>query len=218
MGTLMLRLAAPLQAWGTESKFDIRQTGKEPSKSGVIGLLAAALGRKRDADLSDLSHLKFGVRVDKEGKLLRDFQMVQEKVKKPYLTNRYYLADAVFLVALECEDDAFLADIEEALKTPAYPLFLGRRSCPPTLPLVLGIRDTDLLTALYQEPALTKKDGEIIRIVTEALPGDDAYARVKDVPVSFSPYHREYRYRKSVERALFREILNEEHDPMSELR
>ena len=42
MSTLLLRLAAPLQAWGTASKFERRRTQREPSKSGVIGMLAAA--------------------------------------------------------------------------------------------------------------------------------------------------------------------------------
>ena len=44
MATLLLRLAAPLQAWGADSKFETRKTAREPTKSGVIGLLAAALG------------------------------------------------------------------------------------------------------------------------------------------------------------------------------
>ena len=58
MSTLLLRLAAPLQAWGINSKFDIRKTEREPSKSGVVGLLAAALGRRRDESLDDLAALK----------------------------------------------------------------------------------------------------------------------------------------------------------------
>ena len=48
MATLLLRLAAPLQAWGADSKFETRKTNREPTKSGVIGLLAAALGLERD--------------------------------------------------------------------------------------------------------------------------------------------------------------------------
>ncbi len=71
MSTLLLRLAGPLQAWGTESRFNTRQTGPLPSKSGVIGLLAAALGLSRDADLSALRELRFGVRTDQSGELLR---------------------------------------------------------------------------------------------------------------------------------------------------
>ena len=81
MATLLLRLAAPLQSWGVSSKFEIRETTKEPTKSGVIGLVAAALGRSRDESVEDLSCLKFGVRIDQEGELLRDFQMVHGEKK-----------------------------------------------------------------------------------------------------------------------------------------
>ena len=49
MAVLLLRLAAPMQSWGTDdSKYETRKTEREPSKSGVIGMLAAALGYKRD--------------------------------------------------------------------------------------------------------------------------------------------------------------------------
>ena len=125
--TILLRLAAPLQSWGVESKFDRRTTEKMPSKSGVIGLAASALGRQRTDSLSDLASLRFGVRVDKRGVLLRDFQTAKS-IKSAYVTNRYYLSDAVFLAGLE-GDDVFLKEIENALSHPAYPLFLGRRSC-----------------------------------------------------------------------------------------
>lgn len=156
MATLLLRLAAPLQSWGADSKFEIRKTEREPTKSGVIGLLAAALGLRRDdaAGLQPLCGLRFGVRVDREGALLEDFhtagnptpRQVQAARRKgkapdaPYVTRRHYLADAVFLVGLESEDEALLQKLAWALGHPAYPLFLGRRSCPPTLPLCLGLR------------------------------------------------------------------------------
>ena len=87
MGTLLMRLAAPLQSWGAEAKFDWRKTNREPTKSGVIGLLAAALGRRRDDSLEDLNRLRFGVRVDQEGELLHDFHMVRG-TKSSYVTTR----------------------------------------------------------------------------------------------------------------------------------
>ena len=85
--TLLLRLAGPLQSWGISSRYASRDTGSEPSKSGVIGLLAAALGLPRDTDLSqaaigpdgrpfDLTRLRMGVRVDNEGVPGYDFQTV----------------------------------------------------------------------------------------------------------------------------------------------
>ena len=73
MSTLLLRLAGPMQSWGTQSRHSLRDTGQEPSKSGVIGLVAAALGRPRDRDISDLAGLRMGVRVDHEGRVSKDF-------------------------------------------------------------------------------------------------------------------------------------------------
>src|SRR5262245_45694114 len=80
MGTLLLRLAGPMQSWGTDSRFSVRDTGLEPSKSGVIGLLCAALGKPRveqpgdgQPTLAKLSALRMGVRVDREGVMRRDF-------------------------------------------------------------------------------------------------------------------------------------------------
>lgn len=71
--TLLLRLAGPMQSWGTQSAFNRRDTGLDPSKSGVIGLLAAALGRPREASVADLAALQMGVRVDHEGVVQTDF-------------------------------------------------------------------------------------------------------------------------------------------------
>ena len=100
MATLLLRLAGPLQSWGVDSKFETRGTLDFPTKSGVIGLLAAALGYSRDEPLDRLNKLKFGVRVDKEGVRLHDYHTAKGK-KDTYVTHRYYLSDAVFLAGLE---------------------------------------------------------------------------------------------------------------------
>jgi CRISPR system Cascade subunit CasD len=72
--TLLLQLAGPLQSWGTSSRYSERDTGYEPSKSGIIGLVAAALGWNRDNDLSSLAYLRMGVRVDNEGIPGSDYQ------------------------------------------------------------------------------------------------------------------------------------------------
>lgn len=84
MATLLLRLAAPLQAWGADSKFETRKTGREPTKSGVIGLLAAALGLRRDEReaLLRLTGLRFGVRVEREGQLLVDYHTAKTQDEK----------------------------------------------------------------------------------------------------------------------------------------
>ena len=132
MATLLLRLAAPLQSWGADSKFETRKTNREPTKSGVIGLLAAALGLRRDdaAGLARLNGLHFAVRADREGSLLVDFHTAnreedRKKGKAPYVTYRHYLQDAVFLVGLESEDNALLQELARpwhpGRKTAGYP-------------------------------------------------------------------------------------------------
>lgn len=224
MATLLLRLAAPLQAWGADSKFETRKTNREPTKSGVIGLLAAALGLRRDEReaLARLAQLRFGVRVEREGQLLVDYHIAKTQDQKTsYVTYRHYLQDAVFLAGLESGDEALLRELEAALRHPVYPLYLGRRSCPPTLPLCLGIRQGSLLDVLRTEPMQGRKP-EIgkLRIVADADPADPAAVPRQDLPVSFSPVHRQYGFRPVREWRLDRPEMPEptEHDPMTELQ
>lgn len=201
MATLLLRLAAPLQAWGADSKFETRKTNREPTKSGVIGLLAAALGLRRDEReaLARLTGLRFGVRVEREGQLLVDYHTAKTQDEKTsYVTYRHYLQDAVFLAGIESEDAALLQQLQQALLHPAFPLYLGRRSCPPTLPLCPGRQS---------------------RILLDADPLEPGTAPQRDVPVSFDPHHRQYGYRSV--RELWQKVPDRpettEHDPFREL-
>ena len=220
MATLLLRLAAPLQAWGADSKFETRKTAREPTKSGVIGLLAAALGLRRDETepLTRLAQLRFGVRVEREGQLLVDFHMARNEEKdRSYVTYRHYLEDAVFLVGLESEDTALLQELAEALTHPVFPLYLGRRCCPPTLPLCLGVRPGSLQEVLQAELPLCP--GRQSRILLDADPLEPGTAPQRDVPVSFDPHHRQYGYRSV--RELWQKVPDSpektEHDPFREL-
>lgn len=213
MGTLLMRLAAPMQSWGVESKFDVRRdTGREPSKSGVIGLVAAALGvrRQEEEKLARLAGMRFGVRVDREGVLTRDYHTASNE-RATCVTHRYYLADAEFVVGLESDDEEMLQEIACALKHPAYPLYLGRRSCPPMGRLFLGISGDGLEHAL-REAACTSGSGADKRLVLEAGAGEGGRL-VKDVPFSFNPEHRRYAFRRVVERC----AASNEHDPFAEL-
>lgn len=209
MATLLLRLAAPLQAWGTDSKFDkVRQTGHEPSKSGVIGLLAAALGRGREESVEDLTVLRFGVRVLREGRLLYDYHTVSRNPsprpaenKTDYDTKRYYLSDAAFLAGVE-GDEAFLSRLASALDAPAYPLFLGRRSCPPTPPLSLGVTPLPLEEALLQAevPELSAPSAGTVRLVMDAAEDDPSVVLIRDRPISYSQKKRVHGFRRVSER------------------
>lgn len=159
---LVLRLAGPLQSWGTRGQFNHRDTAGEPTKSGVVGLLAAAQGRRRTDAIDDLVGLRLGVRTDQPGSLLRDYHTVsdyrgrplpsaavnakgQQKPTSPakntHVTHRFYLQDAVFVAAVG-GDTAMLHTLAAALQLPTYALALGRRSCPPTHPLMIGDPDT----------------------------------------------------------------------------
>jgi CRISPR system Cascade subunit CasD len=168
MPTLLLRLAAPMQSWGTTSRFDERDSQLEPSKSGVIGLLCAALGRDRAEPVDDLAALRMGVRADREGLLMRDYQTAtgvviasgEVKADRTVVSPRYYLADAAFLVGLESEDTALLAALRAALRTPRWPLALGRKAFVPAQPVRLddppfhGLHPGPLKNALSEQPRI----------------------------------------------------------------
>ncbi len=234
MTTLLLRIAAPIQSWGTSSKFNTRLTDKFPSKSGIIGMIAAAMGRTRDADIADLNQLHFGVRVDWQGTLLKDFQMMHKHQfwqtpdkNKLSLSHRYYLCDAIFLVALEGELEQ-LKEIESALRAPIFPLYFGRRSCPPEGKVCLGIRhDQSLLDALQKEPWLAAdwmrkkaKKRLNLRIIVDAK-NAEKYAFIQnDLPLSFDPKHRQFhpRYVREYESdPVTNPLGRQQHDPFDAL-
>lgn len=159
MKTVLLKFSGPLQSWGTDSHFETRHTDTHPSKSGVIGMIAAGLGYRREDDkfLRRLNRLQFAVRIDQAGQMLRDYH-TSEKHKengefdRNYVTNRYYIQDAVFVVALSSDDEELIGDVRKAVTSPYFQLYLGRRSLPPTADFFLGIEESDAVTALRKYP------------------------------------------------------------------
>lgn len=188
-----------MQAWGVQSRFGVRDTGREPSKSGVVGLLAAALGRPRHAPIADLAALRMGVRVDREGTLLRDFHTAGKdgyfkakgdvERRTVILSHRYYLADACFLVGLE-GDTSLLETLFAALRDPQWSLFLGRRAFVPGKPIWLkdGLRAGALEAELH--PSATPwlkgqpRTYPLVRMVIEDRAGSEVRT---DQPLSFHP-------------------------------
>lgn len=225
MTALLIRLAGPMQAWGASSRFSRRDTRPEPTKSGVLGLLAAAQGVRRSDDLEHLAVLSFGVRVDQPGSLLRDFQTAKslDGVKTMPLSYRYYLSDAVFVAGVE-GDAELIEGLGAALRQPTFPLYLGRRSCPPSLPLAQDISHQPLIEALRGHPWQAaawyrRKQAATVRLRI-AIDGDGAEEgeQVRDLPVSFDPEHRRYEWRTVVERHV--DVVNSvgiatKHDPMA---
>ncbi|NMC29668.1 MAG: type I-E CRISPR-associated protein Cas5/CasD [Pelolinea sp.] len=195
-GTLLIRLEAPMQAWGVQSKFSMRDTCREPTKSGVIGLLCCALGRQRSENLEDLVDLRMGVRVDREGMLMKDFQTARNIMNAKgspdtnVISDRYFLADAVFLVGLEGKNEEQLHTLLHALQHPRWLLYLGRRAFPPSKPVWLpdGLRlGIDLQRALAEYPFLcgeaTYQKSEQLRVLLEDPQGG---VTQRDIPQPFS--------------------------------
>lgn len=220
MTALLLRLSAPLQSWGTSSRFTRRATDLAPSKSGIIGLLAAAKGLRRTDPLEDLLHLKLAVRVEQAGQLERDFQTAARQGERTPISvsTRHYLADAVFLAAVE-GDRTLLEGVQEALRRPHFPLFLGRRSCPPVGRLDHGLRDGKAVDALRVEPwhaaawfqkAWRRPEAEL-DLIADCDPGEPRAELVRDEPLSFDPRHRQWEWR-SVLRHDPVVVLNPTHD------
>lgn len=199
MATLLIRLSGPMQSWGLNSAFEQRNTMTEPTKSGVIGLLCAALGRERDVPLDDLTALRMGVRCDKPGVLQHDFQTAKEVAKsssgaETQLSQRAYLSDASFLVGLEGPTTK-LQELHEALLNPVWSLFLGRKSYLAAEPFVRkdrAIVEQSLEEAL--ELAEVEANGKsLLKYVIEQVPDHTKLQEVRnDVPVSFEHGRREF--------------------------
>lgn len=198
MPTLLLRLVGTMQSWGTTSRFDQRDTGKEPSKSGVVGLLSAAMGIDREnwVDVEPLTHLSMGIRHDRPGMPKRDYQTAQHiisadrsKIHETAVTTRDYLADAAFLVGLAGEDRTILERIHAALRDPAWPLALGRKSYVPSESIWMenAVQDVPLREALARCPwiATLRKWEELPENLLVSFESEDGSGVLKmDQPLS----------------------------------
>lgn len=224
---LALRLAAPLQSWGGQTEFNRRETSSEPSYSGVLGLLGAAQGRRRDDPIVDLLDLRLGVRVDQPGTLLRDYHTVSDHEGAPLrsaqtsgrgeqkrtsppkytaVTQRFYVQDAAFLAVLEGPKE-LLEALTVAVRSPTFPLALGRRACPPAQPLLLesdsgetlwdGPLD-EVVSALPWQAAphmRRRHAGGSVRLSATLDDPHGSELRI-DVPTTFDHRHRDYRTRR----------------------
>ena len=159
---LILRLEAPLLAFGGVAVDQVGVTRDFPAASMLTGLLANALGYRRTEwqkhqALQD--RLIFAARRERETVfgLLTDTQNAQlaqndkgwttwgmpegrdgDSYGAPHRRRRDYHADACVVVALRVVPADTAPDLETlaaALDRPARPLFIGRKPCLPSLPL-----------------------------------------------------------------------------------
>ncbi|MGD9854547.1 MAG: type I-E CRISPR-associated protein Cas5/CasD [Planctomycetaceae bacterium] len=223
--TTFLRLEGPLQSWGDTSKFVIRRSMEAPTKSGLLGMICCAMGVSRQAAremLPKLNTLTMGVRIDRPGMRWWDYHtvgagigmttaagQVKTGAKGTLITRREYLADAGFLVALQ-GDAALITQVADALRSPKWTLYLGRKSCPPSLPVFAQPRkdsgetwtnpmeiNGDVRTALEQVPWCPRYRNDPAPHELECLiewraagDGDIAPADAEvwyDAPFSFDP-------------------------------
>lgn len=160
MDHLLFRLYGPLASWGEIAVGESRHTASYPSKSALVGLLAAAIGIRRDEDnrqraLTEGYH--FAVKVLSTGSLLRDYHTTQapdsvgsfvyrtrrdemiigKERLGTILSSREYRCDALSIVAVRALEDApyTLHELSNALLKPRFHLYLGRKSCPLAAPL-----------------------------------------------------------------------------------
>ena len=181
---IILRLEGPFQSWGDHSKWDDRDSGMFPTKSGIVGLIACAMGLRRgDAALVDLSkNIRIAVRADRAGTYALDYQTVQGRPRLATAENglraadmsnivspRWYLEDASFLVAVEAPE-RLIGPIEAALKAPKWPIYLGRKSCVPSRPVFERTTEeySSLMDALERYPLAQRSDaGSCLRYECE---------------------------------------------------
>jgi len=172
---LLFRLYGPMAAWGDIAVGEQRPSHGHPSKSAIIGLLAAALGIRRD---EEEKHNKlnldvgFAARVDASGEILRDYHTTQvpsqtrnkvfytrhdelaaEKLNT-ILSQRDYRTDACYTVALWLNTGSATGSLqlfERALRKPKFVLYLGRKSCPLALPLAPQIVQVETLKQAFDK-------------------------------------------------------------------
>jgi CRISPR system Cascade subunit CasD len=172
---LTFQLYAPLSSWGEPAVGEKRNSARHPSKSAVLGLIAAAMGFRRQDDRPHLdlqNSLGFAVKLvgesfptadyhttqaaEKQGPHMRKRKDEMRALSKTWLSSRQYRQDALSVVGLWNTQGAQigLTDIETALQKPKFSLFLGRKSCPLALPLnpILAEHDS-LKTALDTYPS-----------------------------------------------------------------
>lgn len=175
MKTCIFQLYGPLVSWGEIAIGGTRRSALHPSRSAILGIVAAALGIRREAeqDLGELNRsLSVAVRVDVPGTLLTDYHTIQVPKKErgvSYLTrkdemdaarekigtilsSREYRCDAYALAAVCLQDSRWtLTQIAEHLEYPTFHLYLGRKSAPPAMPLHPQIIEADNLIEAFSK-------------------------------------------------------------------
>lgn len=204
---LALRLEGPLQSWGFDSQYNRRNTGLMPTKSAIAGMCCAALGLPRGsraereflASFAALRMIAIAIprkraKKDLPVRRLQDYHTVKNTRRAAsgalntecVLTRRQYLADAAFGVLLE-GNSALLERISAALADPRWGLWLGRKACIPSAPVLAGLEDSreDALRLLIGAKPL-----ELFTRQEDAEDFSGGRDSIPDVAISFATARR----------------------------
>lgn len=235
MRTILLKFAGPLQSWGTDSHFEKRHTDAHPSKSAVLGMIAASFGYRRGSteQIRRLNELHFAVREDQTGHIVRDYHTAHSyksdgTPNRTYVTERYYIEDAVFVAAIGHEDDTWINDIAMAVCNPYFQPYLGRRSLPMTADSYLGTFHGDVIETLsrfpWQAADWYKRRNDSLKYLQifadSDLTGGAVHQWRRDKIISLSEHGRKYELRgEKVVRMELPEAYGkpEEHDAFAAL-
>lgn len=198
---LALFIDAPLQSWGHQSRFDRRTSLSWPTRSGIVGMLCAAMGIDRgdDDSLGQFQQLHMTTLVYRVDGRCFDFHTVgggwskslnpqnivktaQGKPGNTVVTRREYLEGAKFGIILRGSVD-LLETIHAALLNPRWGIWFGRKSCIPATPVCQGLffSEDDAMRKLA-----TLAEGDILRKIVEVDDFAEGTDTVNDNPVSFS--------------------------------
>lgn len=209
---LLYQLYGPMVSWGESAVGEVRNSYNVPSKSAIIGMLACALGitRQQEQPLRELqAGLGLGLWVTHPGHILLDYhtaqvphgakgrdlptrrdELAQDKLNT-VLSSRTYLCDARAIIAIWRTDDDLelvpsLAELQEALIKPRFTLYLGRKSCPPALPLEPQLIEANTLKEAFEQ---ARFDSFLASGLPQATSQRDQEVRWEDgpIPSGFEP-------------------------------
>jgi CRISPR system Cascade subunit CasD len=202
---LALLLEGPLQSWGFDSQYNRRNTGLMPTKSAVVGMCCATLGFPRGSSEEKALLDRFinvrmtAIAMPRKGgnnelpvRRLQDYHTVRNtktaegKNKDCHITHRQYLTESSFGVLLE-GDSTLLKQVAAALENPVWGVWLGRKTCIPTAPVLAGLktdRNAALQLLIGERPleSFTRQED-----VDNFADGRDS---LPDMPVSFATERR----------------------------
>jgi len=187
-----------MQSWGERSHWGVRHTSDRPTKSGVIGMIGSAAGVHDDARLRFISSsFRMGIRVDKPGVVIKDYHTVitgalsagggikgVDGEAQVVLSDRYYLCDADFVVALMGDDNS-VNFVAMALQAPISPVYLGRACCTPSFPIIAALGAYENLEDALRAYPYSGEDAECVAWIEDPM-GDTMRSDAPHI------YHKRY--------------------------